>query len=402
MINRRLRLDTHTQSALAESMRYVEDQLEHSRTHLRGLTADLDSLRRYHRQVLLDLPLGVCTIDHQRTITLWNLAMQGMTGLTPNETIGVSLQRLPTPWGSLIAGFASARNDHVHHLEVEHRGQSRWFNLHKAEIPTPIFNARLEEETGTSLVMIFEDLTDLENLEAELVHSERLASIGRLAAGVAHEIGNPVTGIASLAQNLREEHDREIIDESIEEILNQTRRITAIVKTLMNFSRSGGIGTDIRIFPLKEIADEAIRLVRLTHHGRQISCENFCPKDLLIEADRQALSQVLVNLLSNACDASEPGDRVELLARETGEWIKIEILDQGKGIEPDKKAYIFEPFFTTKSPGEGTGLGLALVYKIVREHRGRIGLDSEPGIGTRVILELPKTARLHHETDPDH
>ncbi|MEN8177775.1 MAG: HAMP domain-containing sensor histidine kinase, partial [Pseudomonadota bacterium] len=221
-------------------------------------------------------------------------------------------------------------------------------------------------------------------------------------AGVAHEIGNPVTGIASLAQNLREENDREIIDESIEEILNQTRRITAIVKTLMNFSRHGRIGTDIQEFHLKELADEAIRLVGLTHHGRQVGCENFCPGDLLIEGDRQSLSQVMVNLLTNACDASAAGDRVELLAVEQDEMVTIEILDQGKGIENHQLEYIFEPFYTTKPAGEGTGLGLALVYKIINEHKGTIEIDSESGVGTRIILKLPKKSQLHHEPDINH
>ncbi len=402
MINRRLQLDANTKTALADSMRYMEEQLEHSRSHLRGLTADLDSLRRYHRQILLDLPLGVCTIDRERRVTLWNLAMEGMTGLRSDDTIGVSVQRLPKPWGDLFAGFASATDEHIHHLEIKHSAHPRWFNLHKAAIPPPMPAASMIKQARSGQVMILEDLTDLETLEAELAHSERLASIGRLAAGVAHEIGNPVTGIASLAQNLRQESDREIIDESIEEILNQTRRITTIVKTLMNFSRTGGIGTDIQTFQLKDVADEAIRLVRLTHHGSQISYENLCPKELIIEGDRQSLSQALVNLLTNACDASAEGDRVELLANDQDEIVTIEILDQGKGIENHQLEYIFEPFYTTKPVGEGTGLGLALVYKIINEHKGTIEIDTASGVGTRIILKLPKKSQIHHEPDINH
>lgn len=400
LINRRLQLDVHTQTALADSMRYVEERLEHSRTRLRGLSADLDSLRRYHRQILLDLPLGVCTIDRERTVTIWNLAMETMTGVRAMDAVGISLHRLPEPWGNLFAGFAAARDEHIHHMEVKHQHQSRWFNLHKAAITNPTPADHPLEKARTSQVMLMEDLTDLETLEAELAHSDRLASIGRLAAGVAHEIGNPITGIACLAQNLRNEQDHTIIEASIEEILNQTRRITTIVKTLMNFSRRGG--GDVQTFPLKEVADEAIRLVRLTHQGHQVTCDNLCPMELMIECDRQALFQVLVNLFSNACDASSAGDRVELLAFEQNSTIKIEILDQGKGIEKQQLNYVFEPFYTTKSPGEGTGLGLALAYKILQDHNGTIQIDSEPGVGTRVILELPKKAQLNHESDIDH
>jgi Na+/proline symporter/signal transduction histidine kinase len=399
IINRRLQLDVHTQTALADSMRFIEDQLEHSRSRLRGLSADLDNLRRYHRQVLLDLPLGVCTIDKLRTVTIWNLAMEVMTGLPARDAVGAPLHRLPPPWGHLLSGFASTSDEHIHHLEVEHENSKRWFNLHKAAIPGPVPVDHAVEEVRTSQVMLMEDLTNLETLEAELAHSERLASIGRLAAGVAHEIGNPVTGIASLAQNLRHEEEPEVVRESIEEILNQTQRITAIVKTLMNFSRSGGIGTDIRHFAIREVADEAIRLVQLTHHGRQISCRNDCPESLSFEGDRQGLSQILVNLLTNACDASPAGGEVQLTADEQGDLVVIEVIDRGEGIPQEHQAYIFEPFFTTKPPGEGTGLGLALAYKIIADLQGTISILSEPGEGTRVTIELPKTSQLCHESN---
>jgi signal transduction histidine kinase len=373
-------------------MRFIEDQLEHSRTRLRGLSGDLDNLRRYHRQILLDLPLGVCTIDKLRTVTIWNLAMEVMTDLPARDAIGVPLHRLPAPWGHLLAGFAKASDEHIHHLEVAHRGKSRWFNLHKAAIPAPLPVDHPVEEARTSQVILMEDLTDLETLEAELAHSERLASIGRLAAGVAHEIGNPVTGIASLAQNLRYEDDPEMVRESIEEIINQTQRITAIVKTLMNFSRSGGIGGNLCDFSLQEVADEAIRLVKLTRHGRQIQCKNLSPSDLTLRADRQGITQILVNVLSNACDASPPGSQVELSAGEIGDQVRIEVLDQGEGIAEQDLGYIFEPFFTTKAPGDGTGLGLAIAYKIVTDHQGSISIDSEKGTGTKVIIELPKAS----------
>jgi Na+/proline symporter/signal transduction histidine kinase len=390
IINRRLQLDIHTQTALADSMRFIEDQLEHSRSRLRGLSADLDNLRRYHRQILLDLPLGVCTIDRLRTVTIWNLAMEVMTRVSARDAIGVSLHRLPPPWGNLLTGFASATDEHIHHLEITHEAKSRWFNLHKASIPAPLLVNHPAEETRTSQVMLLEDLTDLETLEAELAHSERLASIGRLAAGVAHEIGNPVTGIASLAQNLRYEDDPELIKESIEEIINQTQRITSIVKTLMNFSRSSGIGANTQTFLVHEVADEAIRLVKLTHHGRQIKCLNVCEEGVTIEGDRQAISQVLVNILTNACDASPPSAQVEIRARIIEDLIRIEISDQGEGISEKNLNYIFEPFFTTKAPGEGTGLGLAIAYKIVSDHKGTISIDSEEGQGTCVTMDLPK------------
>jgi signal transduction histidine kinase len=238
--------------------------------------------------------------------------------------------------------------------------------------------------------MLLEDLTDLEILEAELAHSDRLASIGRLAAGVAHEIGNPVTGIHSLAQNLREERDEEQIGQSVEAILQQTRRISNIVKSLMNFSRSGEIGIDHKEFILAEIIEEAVRLVQLTHKSKKMKWKVNCPADLSLVGDKQRLSQVMVNLLTNACDASDAGNTIKIFAKQQEEDIKVEIVDHGKGIPSEMYEFIFEPFFTTKAPGEGTGLGLSMAHKIIQEHNGKIIIDSEPNVGTRVEILLPK------------
>ncbi len=389
IINQQLGMDSQAKTALADSIRHMEERLEISRSRLQGLSADLDSLRRYHRQILLDLPLGVCAVDPDHKVVIWNLALEIMSGLPGDQAMGHKLNRLPQPWGNLLAGFALSQDEHIPHMELTINGSPRWFNLHKATIPDPDLR-HPDNESRTGLVMLLEDLTDLETLEQELAHSDRLASIGRLAAGVAHEIGNPVTGIASLAQNLRHERDPEVIEESIAMILQQTKRISGIVQSLMNFSRSGSIGTDYQTFNLNDIVEEAIQLVRLTRAGKQVSCSNRCPPQLEIVGDRQRLAQVLVNLLTNACDASSAGDQVEIFAFETGDHIQLEVMDQGKGIPDQARRMVFEPFFTTKQPGEGTGLGLPLAHKIIQEHHGEIEIDSAAGVGTRVVVRLPR------------
>ncbi len=184
-----------------------------------------------------------------------------------------------------------------------------------------------------------------------------------------------------------------MIDESVEVILQQTRRITGIVQSLMNFSRSGNIGADYQRFQLHEIVDEAMQLVQLTRSGKKVSCSSSCPAHIHLAGDRQRLSQVLLNLLTNACDASQPGDRVEILAFQEYGQVQLEVMDQGNGIPDHEQEAIFEPFFTTKQPGEGTGLGLSLVYKIIEEHQGSIEIDSVPDVGTRVIVRLPQHPR---------
>lgn len=390
IVNLRLELDGRAKTALADSMRFVEEQLEASRLQLKGLTADLDALRRYHRQILRDLPLGVCATGADLRVTLWNPAMEYMSGVRARAALGNPVEKLPSPWAQLLAGFARSQDAHIPHMKVELEDQMRWYNLHKATIPDPDAEADPDASPRTGLVMLLEDLTDLETLEAELAHSDRLASVGRLAAGVAHEIGNPVTGIASLAQILRDEHADPEVRRTAKMILEQTQRITRIVRSLMSFSRSGGVETDFAPFRLCKVINEALGLVRLAHKGKGVECLCDCPKKLELVGDRQRLSQMLVNLCTNACDASAAGGRVEVLAFAKDGQVQIEVLDWGPGIPEEMQSLVFEPFFTTKPAGEGTGLGLSMVYKIVEDHNGSIEIDSEPAHGTRVVVRLPQ------------
>ena len=387
IVTRRLELDSEAKTALADSVRYVEDRLEASRSQLKGLSVELDNLRRLHRQILQDLPLGVCATDNHGKIILWNLALEAMTGIEAHHMIGTDLNQLPHPWDGLLSGFARTAEDHIYRMEVAVAGKPRWYNLHKSAYADPGIEGAGFSRPG--VVMLIEDLTDLGTLEAELEHNNRLASVGRLAAGVAHEIGNPVTGIASLAQNLRHEDDPEVMRQSIEDIIDQTRRISEILSTLKSFSRGSRHLQQRETFTLREVIEESVHLLRLTQEHDGIRFEASCPDEVMLTGNRQQLSQVLVNLLSNAADASQPGDRVDMLARTADSQVVIEVMDQGQGIPEELQETIFEPFYTTKPTGKGTGLGLSLAFKILEDHNGSLRIDSQPGIGTRVIVTLP-------------
>lgn len=387
-----IRMSSRAQSALADGMRFIEERVEESRMELQGLAAELDALRRYHRQILQDLPLGVCSLGPNQEIVVWNLAMELLSGIERNEVLATPIQELPPPWGRLFSDFIRTKDRHLHKQRISLEGRTRWLNLHKAAIETPQHRYRHggDETDRSGMVLLVEDLTDLQLLEDELMHSERLASIGRLAAGVAHEIGNPVTGIACLAQNLRDETESEQTRDHVERILEQTQRIGDIVHSLVSFSHGGmPDGSTSTDFDLRECIDEAVRLVRLSHAGKQAELQNDSPAGLILRGDRQRLIQVFVNLLTNACDASSPCDRVTLTAQREEERVCIDVTDQGCGIPHELQEQIFEPFFTTKEPGKGTGLGLPLVYSIVQDHGGSIQIDSEPGRGTRFVIRLP-------------
>ena len=389
IINSHLQLDPNAKTALADSIKYVEQRLENSQTLLDGLSSELKNLHRYHRNILIDLPLGVCVISHNQQINIWNMAMEKMSLVKNTHVVGKHIDQLPDPWRQVLIIFLKSADNHQYHLEVQTAEESRWFNLHKASIIEPNVQTGLIQENMPGTVILFEDLTDLENLESELAHSDRLASIGRLAAGVAHEIGNPITGIASLAQNLEYEEDPEEISSAAHSILEQTSRINSIIRSLMNFSRSSEDKSLNVETPLCEIIDDALNLVRLSHKHKQIEFELECNRSFSIKGDRQRLSQVFVNLLTNAIDASRQGGKISISGQQDEKCIHIAISDQGIGIPDDIKDSLFEPFVTSKPTGQGTGLGLALAYKTVRDHNGDIEIESKKESGTRVIVKLP-------------
>ncbi|AUN95781.1 sensor histidine kinase [Pseudazoarcus pumilus] len=392
IVDNRLQVAPPARRALADSLRFVEARLAHSNVRLQGLAAELDTLRRYHREVLEELPLGVCSLTPEGEILIWNSAMARISGIAGNRAIGRTLADLDPPWQGVLSAFTEGDENHLYKLQFGVRGHDRWINLHKAAI-----ESLGGEGTGPAgiegTVVLVEDLTELHVLESEVTHNDRLASIGRLAAGVAHEIGNPLTGIASLAQNLRFETDAAEQDACVRQILVQTRRISDIVQSLITFAHAGNDPSATReAVRLRECVDEAIHLVQLGREGRGIVCENHVPPDIEVHANAQRMLQVFVNLLSNAIHASGEGDRIRVEARRDGDTVEISVDDEGRGIPSELIERIFEPFFTTKPAGQGTGLGLSVVYSIVDEHGGTVSAANRPERGTRFTLRLPAEA----------
>jgi PAS domain S-box-containing protein len=368
----------------------IERKLDRAQSRFTGLTADLDNLRRHYRKTLDNLPIGVCSIGDDGEVLLWNRSMEQITGIAPREVLGSLLGSLPSPWHRIIGDFQLGNNPTQLKTEVvRDDNQTRWISLHKADADSD------SQPRAADTVILVEDITDFELLEEELLHNERLASIGRLAAGVAHEIGNPVTGIACLAQNLEYETDANEIRFAAQDILRQTERISRIVDSLVNFSHAGSHSGEVTLVPsnLADCVDEAIHLLALDREAKPVNFNNRCDRELLVLADSQRLLQVFVNLLGNARDACNEYGEVIISAESRDDLVTIDVQDNGCGIAPDVQAHVFEPFFTTKDPGAGTGLGLALVFSIMDDMGGSVSLTSpvsdDPHPGTRVTLQLP-------------
>ncbi len=333
--------------------------------------------------------MGVCSLAKDQEVLMWNRAIEELTGVGAQKVVGSRLSALPEPWKGLLERFIDAPDEHLHKQRLVYDGHTRWLNLHKAAIEEPLAPG------NSGLVLLVEDLTETQLLEDKLVHSERLASIGRLAAGVAHEIGNPITGIACLAQNLREEREGDgELTEISEQILDQTKRVSRIVQSLMSFAHSGSHLQALEPVCLSEVAQEAIGLLSLNRRSVEVEFFNLCDPAHWVEGDSQRLAQVLINLLSNARDASPPGGAIRVRSEASEHTVDLVVEDEGSGIPKAIMDQLFEPFFTTKDPGKGTGLGLALVYSIVEEHYGQITIESptdhQRECGTRFRVTLPR------------
>ncbi|MDO6563910.1 ATP-binding protein [Amphritea sp. 1_MG-2023] len=363
----------------------LETQLETYQTRLSGLAAELDNLRRHHRMTLQRLPVGACSLDEKGQIIFWNEEMERFIGLKHSAVLSRKLINLPDPWGELLHNFSQQENNHLLSQHLLIAGENCWLSLHKAN---------LTDDTE-SMVILLENETENQLLVNRLTHNERLASIGRFAAGVAHEIGNPVTGIACLAQNLKYETDDPYILESAEQIVTQTQRITRIVQSLVRFAHSGQSDRQPQTesINLKALTDEALHLVSMDNRSETLSLINRIESAIHIQGDPQRLMQVFVNLINNACDASPHQGHIWLNATHSGHSVIITINDEGSGISPEHQSKLFEPFFTTKDPGKGTGLGLSLVYNIIEEHYGSIHIVSpankNQNNGTQVVITLP-------------
>ncbi len=226
-------------------------------------------------------------------------------------------------------------------------------------------------------------------MEEQLLRQDRLASIGLLAAGVAHEVNTPLTGISSYAQILIDE--LEPTDPRVEilrKIERQTFRASSIVHSLLNFTRDGtGAAETIRV---RDLVDESLSLFEPQLRGRSVTIDARVEEGLPpVRGERGKLLQVLLNLLLNARDAIQDSGTIRVTARSRGGRLALEVADDGTGIPEEDIGKIFDPFFTTKPRGRGTGLGLSLSYNIIQQHQGEILVDSRRGEGSVFTVDLP-------------
>jgi len=231
--------------------------------------------------------------------------------------------------------------------------------------------------------------------QEDLLQARKIAALGTLTAGIAHEINNPINNIALSAESLLEVHGDALDDDAREiagDILAQADRAGEIVRNLLDFSRT----EKAQFSPLapEVIVKSSVALLRNQIMISGLTIDVAVPAELpKVAGNLRHLQQVFLNLLQNAAQATPPGGSIAVTGRDAGEFICLSVRDTGKGIDPEHLPHIFEPFFTTKEVGKGTGLGLAVTYSIIKRHGGRIEVESETGRGTAFLVFLPKATQ---------
>ena len=358
------------------------------------LMLETRALAAYQSRVLDQTAVLLDSLDAEGRVVTWNRASERLLGMSTDAAKG------------RLFGVEVARAKDVDHW------REMWDTLLSEgvmarEIPFHLEGRVLRDGSEIrGAVLVGLDLRIRRALEKQVLQSQKMAAVGLLAAGIAHEINNPLSGVVGYSKLLLERELEPGIREKVERIAQSGERCRKIVEGVLLFSRSqqGGVRTEV------DVADLVDRVVRIgeyqwkMHNVRILREPEQLPAPLRVMADADQIEQVLLNLLSNAVDAMPRGGTVRIaLASEGDDAVSFSVSDEGMGIPEEIRDSIFDPFFSTKEIGKGTGLGLSISYGIVRDHGGDILLESHPGRGTTFRVILPcdgKPKPLREATAP--
>lgn len=354
---------------------------------------ELALLKEFNESIVESVNVGLLAVDENGKITRCNSTFEEMLGLSRKETIGKVVEDIFDRAFALnlenILGKSRWHLTEIRHAYKLYTNSSDGKSLILNVAVAPL---RSVSHNQTGAIIVLENVTSRVKLEETLQQSEKLSSIGLLAAGVAHEVNTPLTGVSSYTQMLLgmipETDPKHAL---LLKVQKQTERATNIAGNLLNFSR-GGNSTDFTDLNINKLLDDTLQLLEPQMRKSQIEIvKNYSGIAPKILGNAGKLQQVFTNLILNARDAMFGGGRITLMTKlnENGEVV-IEVSDTGEGIAAENLSKIYDPFFTTKGVGSGTGLGLAVSYGIVQEHAGSIEAHSRIGEGTTFHLVFPQ------------
>jgi two-component system, NtrC family, sensor kinase len=382
---------------LAPALRDAENALR-LESEVAARTREIEAQRRFTEKIIDSLPVGLYVIDRSYRIQAWNRKREiGLQGVSREEAIGQTIFEIlhRQPAEVLRTEFESVfETGQMQQFPIESSafGEARTYRISK--IPM-----HLEGDEVSHIITIGEDITEWRQAEDRFAQTEKLAAIGTLAAGVMHEINNPLATIGACAESLTiglDEgtldiaNDRAEVHDALAMIQQEVMRCKGIIDGLLDFSRPKS--TAKAQVDLNSVIQKTLRLVKHHPRFRRVIVTVEPSKTLrAVLANEEQMVQVFMALLLNALDAMEDRGVITLRTRsdEKENLTIAEVVDRGHGIRSSDRTKIFEPFYTTKPPSRGTGLGLSICYAIVTEHGGRIEVDSTIGEGSVFRILLP-------------
>ena len=350
----------------------------------RSTRASLSRIKAFSDNLVENMPIGLLAIDPDQKIASFNHVAASILALSPDTVLGKDAETvLPEDLWVQIEKLDASKG--VIEKEIECRVRNG------KSIPLEIGATVLNDENRTFLghLMLFKDLSEVRSLRREVARSQRLASVGMLAAGVAHEIRNPLSSIKGFATYFKERYPDVRENQHVANIMIQEiDRLNRVVGQLLELARP--VSVSKKRTPVNSLIENALKLIEPQIVENQVRVQTLISPDVeAVSVDPDKINQVLLNLYLNAIESMEPGGSlgVSVSKNEEMKGIEIRITDSGVGISEADLAHIFDPYFTTRA--SGTGLGLAIVHNIIEAHDGSITVESEHGQGTTVSIFLP-------------
>ena len=362
---------------LGERYRATSHELETRQKDLRDLQAFKDL-------IFQSVGTGLIALDRAHRITAFNRAAEEITGVTAAQAIGNN-------WPALIGAAVPLTS-----IEATIDGNPRASMRHETALRRPdgstvpvrmTFSAlRSGEGERLGLISACEDLSAIRAMESRMRQADRLATLGRMSANIAHEIRNPLASLTGAIEVLTSPHTAEDARERLSQIVaRESERLNHIIKNFLEYARPAPLS--ITTFDVAAAAEEVLLLLEHRAAPGSLKVIREFESSVMWPVDAQQFRQILWNLCLNAVEAMPEGGELRVAAAVRGDMLEVTISDTGEGIAAGDISHVFEPFFSTKS--EGTGLGLALVHRVVQEHGGEIDVRSAPGLGTTFTLTLP-------------
>jgi two-component system sensor histidine kinase AtoS len=367
-------------------LRVVKRQLESAYKTLEERAIQLASIQSYTESILRSITSGVLTVGPDGSVTTANPAAERILGMTEEEMVPRRLGVLFSADGGIEAGLRRLLDGRVPRLVMDTEattGQGMTVHVH-------VGMSRMRGMDGRvfGAVVTLDDVSEVRALTDQLIRTDRLAAMGELTAGVAHEVRNPLGIIRASVQLLDDARgDTARIEEATSVIKQEIDRLDKVIKALLDFGRPSA--PTLRPTDVEGVVTDVVLFTRRFAGQARVEIDTeFAAGVPLVWADADQLKQVLVNLISNAVQAMEVGGgTISVRVWDDDDLVFVSVADTGPGIPADALPRVFDPFYSTRD--DGTGLGLTIVHRIIDQHGGRIDVESTPGVGTRFTLALP-------------